>query len=167
MRPTQIGGFTLMSTLSLSRLRYGAVISIAVLASGCAAAGPRFAKLPPSTNEAVIYVYRQSFIAGSANVWDLYANGAPIAEVSNGGYVAYVTDPGNVTFSAKLRPGILLLTSLLIREEELITVYAEPGESYYVRFNLGPSMELMPNTDGEREIAELHRFQLSGAHAEQ
>lgn len=167
-RPLQHPGLRrLAHTLKLppSILRHGQILLLGLFVSGCAASGMPFAKLQPPNDKAVIYIYRPSFIAGSANVWNLSANGSPIADVSNGGYIAYVTDPGNVTFSAKLRPGLLLITSILIREEELITVYAEAGSSYYIRFNLGPSMEMIPNEEGEREIAGLHRFDLADTNA--
>lgn len=143
------------------------VLLIGLLVSACSASGPRYRPVAPSSGEAIINVYRPDRFPGSANVYHLVANGQHIAEVSNGGYCVYRAEPGNVSFSTELRPGVgTILPALLMKEQELITVPAEAGETYYVRFDvMGPSMELVPPAEGAAEIADLREFDLVGPNA--
>lgn len=135
---------------------------LVLLASCATSSGPAFVQTTPDTGKAIIYVYKVGRFLGSGNSWHLSANGQRIAILINEGYIPYVADTGNVTFSVKLRPGIgTLLTAAFMPEAELITINAEPNKTYFVRFRLGPSMELVSSEQGLQENQNSKQFPLN------
>ncbi len=139
--------------------RIAVILVCLVLLASCSASGPRFLRETPDTVKANIYVYKVGRFVGSANAWYLSANGRRITVVKNEGYFPFAADPGNVTFSAKLRAGFgTLLLAAFIPEAELITINVEPNKEYFVRFRLGPSMELVPKEQGLKEIEGIRRL---------
>jgi hypothetical protein len=138
-----------------------AVIMVCTI-TACAATGEVFVKSTPTSGNGLIYVYRPWRILGSGNAWYLSVNGVRMTTVTNGGYFPFDLKPDNVTFFAKLRPGIgTLLPALIQPEQEMITINVEPSEVYFVKFDhkiTGPYMELVDNNTGETEIQGLKMF---------
>lgn len=145
--------------LTKRRVRRSAVGLIAgALLVACGAHGPRFELANPEAGHGLIYVYRRGGALGGANSWHLWANGTHLGVVSNGGYFAYPAAPGNVTFKAQLKFNPLTLIGPLLPQEELITIPVEEGEVYFVRFKIGPSMELVSKDVGEKEMRNMREF---------
>ena len=134
-------------------------LGIALLAGlGCAASGPVFSRSVPKPGTALIHIYRLAETIGGGASYCLGANQELITIITNGGYYTYVASPGNTTFSMKHKPGIIIV--LRLRPfQDVITVPAEAGEIYFVRFDYVGRMELVSTAEGEREIQELHRFE--------
>lgn len=128
------------------------IFVIACMMVGCSATGKTFIPSTPTVDSGIIYIYRTSRFLGSGNVWDLSANGALVTAVINGGWFAYDSKPGSVTFFSKLRPGIgTLVTAPFMSEKEMITINVEVGEVYFVKFDhtsKGPYMELVDKDKG-------------------
>lgn len=129
--------------------------------AGCAATGKSFVMSTPTSDKGLIYVYRPPQTMTGGLSWNLSANGVRLTVVKNGGYFPYYAAPGNVTFSAKKRPGLGDLI-VLEAEKELITINVEPGEVYFVRFTFhrgafvaGAVMEIVDKSTGEAEILDL------------
>jgi hypothetical protein len=135
-----------------------AILGVAML--GCSAHGPLFdpAASAPRQGQGTIVVYRISRGPGAANAWYLNANGRPLTVITNGGYYAYQADPGNVTFSARLKPNVLNWWAVLLGFHDLITVPVEAGQVYYVRFNLFETMEMIDQETALKELHELRAF---------
>lgn len=75
----------------------GFLFSLVVGLPGCATtSGPLFKESPVPGGKAVLYFYRESAIMGSGVTHELYVNGEYLAEVTNGGYIPFVADPGQV-----------------------------------------------------------------------
>lgn len=135
------------------------ICGVGFVGACASASGPKFTPVAAQTDKAVIYIYRVGSIVGAANSWHLQANGKRVTKVTNGGYYVHYSRPGNVTFSAELQPGVgTLLLAPLLPVEELITVPAKAGEIYYVRFKIGPSMQLVNQFEGQSEIKSLNMF---------
>ena len=146
----------------LRRVAFRFLVSgTALIGAACAATGPVFSPMEPPARKALIYVYRIAGVVGAGAAFNLKANEKGIAIVGNGGYYAYLSNPGTITFSAKLRPG---LGHLLAFQEwdDLLTIEAEPKTVYYVRFRIGPTMELVRADVGKGELRGLKRFDSLG-----
>ena len=132
---------------------------IACTIAGCGATGKRFVPVEPVADTALIYIYRPSRFLGSGNIWYLKTNGAQVTAVRNGGWFAYHSKPGDVTFYSNLRPGVgTVLYGMLDSDKEMITLSVEAGTTYYVKFDhhmSGPYMELVDKSTGESEIQGL------------
>lgn len=132
---------------------------IACTIAGCSATGINFVPVGLEANKALIYIYRPDRFLGSGNVWYLSANGAQVTAVRNGGWFAYHSKPGDVTFYSNLRPGVgTVLHGMIDSDKEMITIGVEAGKTYFVKFDhrmSGPYMELADTSTGESEIRGL------------
>ena len=137
--------------------RFSIALLIACSISGCSATGKTFVPLEPEANTALIYIYRPDRFLGSGNVWYLRANGAPVTAIRNGGWFAYRSNSGDVTFHSNLRPGVgSLLPGMMDADKEMITIRVEAGKTYFVKFDPdGHYMELVEKSTGESEIQGL------------
>jgi hypothetical protein len=136
-----------------------AMLLIVCTITGCSATGKNFVPVEPEANKALIYIYRPDRFLGSGNVWYLSANDAQVTAVRNGGWFAYHSKPGEVTFYSNLRPGVgTILQGSLDSDKEMITIDVETGKTYFVKFDhrmSGPYMELVDNGTGDSEIRGL------------
>jgi len=132
---------------------------IACTIAGCSATGKTFVPVEPEANTALIYIYRPDRFLGSGNVWYLSANGAEVTAIRNGGWFAYHSTPGDVTFYSDLRPGVgTILHGMMDSDKEMMTISVEAGKTYFVKFDhhmSGPYMELVDKSTGESEIQGL------------
>ncbi len=75
----------------------GFLFPLVVWLQGCATtSGPLFKQSPVPEGKAVLYFYREWDFRGAALNHELYVNGDYLTEVTNGGYIPYVADPGQV-----------------------------------------------------------------------
>jgi hypothetical protein len=96
------------------------VAGLALVAIGCAAAGPRFAVEKAPANEAVIYVYRPYHFFGFAIRPSVRCDDQSSA-IAAGAYHAFVVHPGHVICGIETASG-----------KDEIDIDAEP-RNYYVR----------------------------------
>ena len=85
-------------------------------------------KIP--ADKAVVYIYRPTGPMFGADVkipFDVKANGKVITTLVQGGYYAYVTEPGNVEFTA-FDTGFMAPNS-----QFSVTVDAKAGQAYYLK----------------------------------
>jgi hypothetical protein len=106
-------------------------------------------------DKAVVYIYRPagSGAGGVAMPFDVKANGKPVTTLVQGGYCAYVSDPGTIEF-ATFETGFGAPTSTFS-----LTVDAKAGQAYYLKGahgkGLGGRASLAPVSPeaGANEIA--------------
>ena len=80
--------------------------------------------------KAVVYIYRPTGAMFGADMkipFDVKANGKAVTTLAQGGYYAYVTEPGNIEFTA-FDTGFMAPTSVFS-----ITVDAKAGQAYYLK----------------------------------
>ena len=128
---------------------------IAVLATGCTAAGPLYRPIeiiPPG--QALVYVYRQPSFAFSAQSVNIRVDGETVAKLLNGGYTAMGLSPGDHTLT-------LYVGMFLSRLHQ--KVHMEAGQTYFFAmrarsFGLGVEWAFTPvgSKLAEQQIAELH-----------
>jgi len=79
----------------------------------------------------------------------LFANDRYITQVHNGGYFAYVCDPGSIKFKRLVgyQPillGAYLVSKLAERPEPLYVLDAVAGEEFFLRLKVGFGISLKP-----------------------
>lgn len=84
--------------------------------------GPVFKGTVLKEQQAIIYFYREFAVAGAVLSAYVAVDGKEVASLSNGGYFAYLTRPGQVKIKAT--GGFM---------ERKLELKVEPGQSYYVR----------------------------------
>jgi hypothetical protein len=147
------------------KFRFGLSLALLIVCTlaGCGATGKIYVPVEPEADTALIYIYRPDRFLGSGNVWYLRTNEAQVTAVRNGGWFAFYSKPGDVTFYSNLRPGVgTLLPGMLDSDKEMITISAEAGQTYFVKFDhhmSGPYMELVDKSTGESEIQGLRMME--------
>ena len=169
------------SKLNVVAARFGKCLVMALLVlpffpvvglQGCAATGPLFKEVQVPEDKAVLYFYRKSSIVGSGLSHELYVNGEYITEITNGGYIPYMADPGQVNIvSTQTRAKFFRKTGMwsepLGKAEShgnlgpgIVEVQA--GAVYYFKYEVdwgtGFRLRWIPEGIGEREIKGLNRF---------
>ena len=92
-------------------------------------------KIP--ADKAVVYIYRPTGPMFGADVkipFDVKANGKVVTTLVQGGYYAYVTEPGQIEFTA-FDTGFMAPTST-----SSVTVDAKAGQAYYLKGAHGKGM---------------------------
>jgi hypothetical protein len=132
-----------------------APLLLVVATSGCtkSASGPLFAHQAPPSGKGVVYVYRPSSMSGGAR--SIYLSVPYEAnncyELDNGGYLAYVTEPGTVTIGASVSG-----------EMQKLPLQVGAGQERFVRAEFassfgGGTSELteVPANEGAAEIRDM------------
>jgi hypothetical protein len=123
------------------------VLSIAapLLAVACAVQGFPFEKVPPSANNAVIYVYRPYNYAGSL-LRPSVTCGEDTARIGPGGYHAFIVPTGKVVCSVQTETA------------DAVEIDAEP-RAYYIKEEIGwgvltghPHLNPIDNDKAQSEI---------------
>jgi hypothetical protein len=123
-----------------------------LLLAACAS-GPSFQGLsaaPP--DKALLYLYRESRILGAAGAYEIFVNGKPVVEMSNGGYYVAALEPGEITLSH--RPAHTGLSAIPIiaagvaidraggpEKTPVLVFTVGAGQAYFVEWLLGGRME--------------------------
>ena len=111
-------------------------------------------KIP--VDKAVVYIYRPTGPMFGADVkipFDVKANGEPVTTLVQGGYCAYITEPGQIEFTA-FDTGFMAPTSVFS-----VTVDAKAGLAYYLKGAHGKGiagrahLEPVSSEAGANEIA--------------
>ena len=121
-----------------------AILAVVLLATvfftGCGTSGPNFTRVetfPP--DRALVYIYREAKMAGSANNYTIWVNDEPLTNLANGGYHYYLAEPGEQNLKARTKVNALnagLATTAQSRWE-FINFSAEAGKTYYIRSKIG------------------------------
>lgn len=129
------------------------LIGTSLLVLVACASGPSFQGLTAvPSDKALLYLYRQSRILGAAGAYEIFLNGKPAVEMSNGGYYVATLEPGEVTLSH--RPAHTGLSAIPIiaagvaidraggpEKTPVVVFTAVAGQTYYVEWLLGGKME--------------------------
>ncbi|MDD5477571.1 MAG: DUF2846 domain-containing protein [Candidatus Omnitrophica bacterium] len=118
--------------------------------------GPSFKQAQIPAGKAVVFIYRPagSGVGGAALPFDVKANGKALTTLTQGGYYAYVTEPGNIEFTA-FDTGFMAPSSIFS-----IAVDAKAGLAYYLKGAHGKGtmgrahLELVSPEAGAHEIAD-------------
>ena len=79
-------------------------------------------------DKAIVYIYRPGGLAGGLAIpFDVKANGKAVTTLVQGGYYAYLAEPGQIEFTA-FDTGFMAPTSIFS-----ITVDAKAGQAYYLK----------------------------------
>jgi len=144
------------SPLPLRHQGYGFTLGGSAPASTSAPAlGPNFKQAEIPAGKAVVYIYRPagSAAGGAAIPFGVKANGKIEITLTQGGYYAYVSEPGNIEFTA-FDTGFMAPSSIFS-----ITVDAKAGQAYYLKGAHGKGLggrarlELVSPEAGAQEIA--------------
>lgn len=169
------------SKLNVVAARFGKFLVMALLVlpllpvvglQGCAATGPLFKEVEVPEDKAVLYFYRKSSIVGSGLSHELYVNGEYITEITNGGYIPYMADPGQVNIvSTQTRGEFFRKTGLWSKAMEKVEshgnlgpgiIEVQPGAVYYFKCEGKVGTDLLlkrvPEEIGKREIQGLNLF---------
>ena len=99
-------------------------------------------------DKALVYIYRTSGM-GAAVYYDVKANGRVVTTLYSGTYYPYITDPGEIEFSAKTEAS------------DSATIDAKAGQTYYLKGTVGigfiighPHLTVVPAEEAEKEIVE-------------
>lgn len=107
------------------------------------------AGLPPlTTNQARIWIYRASFIPGSAVTFMVRLDGVYVGTAVNGGFLCVNVEPGRHEITEEILP-----------RTASATVDVAGGSQAYVAVRLRPTLpkpELMDESRGVKEIAKCH-----------
>lgn len=98
--------------------------------------------------KALVYIYRPSGLGGAV-YYDVKANGKVVTTLYNGTYYPYVTDPGEIEFSAKTEAS------------DEVTIDAKTNQTYFLRGTVGlgffvghPHLMVVPAEEAEKEIGD-------------
>lgn len=142
---------------------------LALFLADCAASGVPFnERAAPSRaaspGKALVYVYRKGGVVGSGTSWDLYANRHYVTRITNGGYYDFEVDPGQIELgvTSAVQPfGLVysVLTNLSEGLQQLYTLRAEAGRTYYFRFEVGNKMIPVPKEEAVEAMVGMNRFE--------
>jgi Protein of unknown function (DUF2846) len=98
--------------------------------------------------KALVYIYRPSGMGGAV-YYDVKANGKVVTTLYSGSYYPYVTDPGEIEFSAKTEAS------------DEVTIDAKANQTYFLRGSVGlgffvghPHLTVVPAEEAEKEIVD-------------
>jgi hypothetical protein len=118
-------------------------IASSCLLGGCASTNEATAVFTPmkfDSSKAVVYLYRKSRFVGAANTAEIFINNQYAGKLVNGSYCTYVTEPGPVEIKALQKvPTIFVaaaIISKLVGKQPLIEFTADPGQEYFMEFNV-------------------------------
>jgi hypothetical protein len=120
---------------------------LAGLFSGCAT-GPRFvSRVSVPKDKAVVYVYRERQVKGSAGYNNIYINGEKLGAVKAGAYYIYYAKPGELIFSQEaglIQPGLvfsLLDRAMEAKKNAALVFNADAATEYFVEWGAYGKME--------------------------
>lgn len=100
------------------------------------------------SSKALVYIYRPSGMGGAV-YYDVKANGKVVTTLYSGSYYPYVTDPGEIEFSAKTEAS------------DEVTIDAKANQTYFLRGSVGlgffvghPHLTVVPAEEAEKEIVD-------------
>ena len=137
------------------------IILISVI--GCAS-GPQFRAVnSPPSDAALVYIYRLKHynawagLIPNATSYKISINGERIVDLSNGGYYPFIAGSTTNTLGSALKYRGAWILAMALDRKELLRTEFEPGQTYYLKFEVGafgPKMTLVGETVGEKEVKE-------------
>ncbi len=128
------------------------MISMAVLAAGCAASGSQFVKpLDAAADKARVYVFRPSQLYRSGTYPTVSLNLAVVGELKDGGFISFESPPGEQELKLA---GSLFQWGLPDRTEKL---KFDAGKTYYFRLRPGSPLEYVPPAQAQSELQGLRQ----------
>ena len=119
------------------------VIAFSCFLGGCASTKGKAAAFTPvafESSKTVIYVYRKSRFVGAANTAEIFINNQYVGKLVNGSYCTHVTEPGRIEIKTLEKvPPIFVMASIiskLLGKQPLIDFTADPGQEYFLEFNV-------------------------------
>jgi len=118
--------------------------------------GPSFKQAEIPADKAVVYIYRPTSPPFGADIklaFPVKANGKDVTTLVQGGYYAYLTEPGQIEFTA------FDIGFLAPKDIFSVTVDAKAGQAYYLKGAHGKGLvgrahlELVSPEVGAKEIA--------------
>ena len=123
----------------------------------------------PSEGKALVCIYRQTRITGSAAHDHLYVNGVYVGTLLNGEYTWAEVPPGTVVIAGMARmyygPSVIMSSAAAAnqtrKEDERLRFEAVAGKTYYMKwtsgmFASGIKVEMMDPGVGAKEMSKLH-----------
>ena len=141
---------------------------------GCSATGPLFQPASLKDDSALVYLYRESKLAGCGNVFTIIVNDNAVANFASGSYFPMYSPAGELEFIAvnHLRPPFLLsaIARAELKKKVQLQLTVKAGSIYYVRIVHGfggIKLEQVSDTIGQQEIAQLNLAEKSQDNGEQ
>jgi hypothetical protein len=123
---------------------------IAIVASGCAAKGPKFeptSEIPEG--KSLVYIYRPGGFVGSGVHYDVYAGETKICNLVQGSYCKHLATPGELELWGKTE------------SKGSVTLDIKGNDTYYVKGGVSmgmfvgrPHLTVVDRSVGEKEITE-------------
>lgn len=147
-----------MKTLSSMKRRPIAMFVLFLMVTGCASTlGPTFAKVSQiPEGKGLIYVYRPALPYEYAVTYDVKANDALVAGISDGSYYPYFSNLGRVVLSSKRTAGPTTSLVLTVKANETYYVKCIPVSS---TFRMKPELTLVDKDMAEAEIGPTRQVQ--------
>jgi hypothetical protein len=132
----------------ISQIAAGILLTTAI---GCAPTlGYAYKRVETTpSSKALVYIYRPSDMMGGAVYYDVKANGKVVTTLYRGSYYPYVTDPGEIEFSAKTEAS------------DEVTIDAKANQTYFLKGSVGlgffvghPHLTVVPAEEAEKEIVD-------------
>jgi len=99
------------------------LLSVGTLIAGCTAIGGKpFTPVDPTSDKAVIYIYRPRTFVGGAVSYPIYINNQKVTTLPHTGYYGYLAEPGEVFVAAKTP-----------ENEAHVKLDVKAGEEYYIK----------------------------------
>ena len=128
---------------------------------GCAT-GPEFRTASgPPPDAARVYVYRLKHynpwagLMPNATPYILKMEDGRVIDLSNGGYYSFLARPGTNTIGSSMKYPFPLVVGVILNKKELLRTEFTPGETYYLKFEVGTwgsKMTVVDKALGEAEI---------------
>jgi hypothetical protein len=126
------------------------IVILMGVATGCAPTLTQVYKKVDAvpTDKAVIYIYRSSGLGGLV-YYDVKANGKVVTTLYSGTYYPYLSEPGEIEFSAKTEAS------------DSVTLDAKAGQIYYLKGTVGigffvghPHLTVVSAEEAEKDIVD-------------
>jgi len=132
--------------MKLNSFKLVLILCSSVLLTGCGAHGPAFSPVElTQSDKALVYIYRPAAFEGGANTFRIRVNDNHVTDLSNGGYYAYMADPGELSFKIKktfnffdVNFALGLPYAIWEKEKERLKFNVEAGKTYYIKYKADP-----------------------------
>jgi hypothetical protein len=128
---------------------------------GCASGPPFRPASPPPPDAALVYIYRLPGYNGWAGLvpnttpYRISADGQHIVDLCNGGYYWFLARPGTNSLGSSMKYSHSWALMLVLNRKEILRTEFEPGETYYLKFEVGARGSKLAAVDpglGQNEI---------------
>src|SRR5260221_4672133 len=127
---------------------------------GCSATGQKFTpETSAPADKALIYLYRVGRFEGSLAEPHIFVNGDHTTNLVNASYAVTRVPPGDIAIGVLPRlHEVFMLENLLNRQRvpsERLRFRVAAGKTYYIRWQVGHIVEVVPESIAQAELQEL------------